>query len=77
VIKSNSPTANIEIQKLIGELTRATEVLITEALELSYFSRGAWSYDAVLNMSAKERELGAEFIKKRLESAAKSAHPVY
>ena len=66
-----------EIQKLIAQLGAEIKSLVKGALELSYFSRGAWSYEAVLNMSAGERDLAVEFINKRLESQSKSPHPVY
>lgn len=66
-----------EITRLIADLGAATRALVTNAMELSYFSRGAWSYETVLCMSAAEREIAADFIEKRLEIAAKSAHPVY
>lgn len=51
--------------------------LLKVAIEISYFSRGAISYSSVLLMSPLERDLATEFINKRLEIAAKSAHPVY
>ena len=52
-------------------------MIIKNALELSYFSRGAWPYESVLQMTAGEREIAADFINKRLEIAAKMPHPVF
>lgn len=51
--------------------------LVKSALEISYFSRGAWSYHQVLQMSQAEREMATDFINERLKVASKSAHPVY
>lgn len=66
-----------EISKLIADLGNATRALVNNALEISYYSRGSWSYETVMNMSATEREMAADFIEKRLEIASKSMHPVY
>ena len=66
-----------QVSRLIQELGNSTRSLVTSALELSYFSRGAWSYETIMHMSATEREMAADFIEKRLEIASKSAHPVY
>jgi hypothetical protein len=52
-------------------------MLITSAIQLSYYSRGAWDYHSVLLMSAAEREIALEFINERLKVASKSMHPVY
>ncbi len=65
------------IGKLIAQLGREIRIIIKNALELSYFSRGAWSYEQVLLMSAIEREIATEFINKRLEIAGKSTFPVF
>jgi len=62
---------------MIDSLAIDTRNLLKAAIEISYFSRGAWSYDTVLEKSPLERDLMIEFINKRLEAAAKSAHPVY
>lgn len=62
---------------MINRLKREIGGIIRSALELSYYSRGAWSYDTVLAMSAGEREVAAEFINKRLEVASKMPFPVF
>lgn len=67
----------IAVQKLIVRLGDEVKNLIKAAIELSYFSRGAWSYQQVLYMSAAEREVAADFITERLKAAAKMAHPVF
>jgi len=65
------------VQKLIAKLGIEIKHIIKSALEISYYSRGAWSYSEVLHMSQGERELAVEFINERLKVAAKSPHPVY
>jgi hypothetical protein len=65
------------VQKLITRLGNEIKGLVKSALEISYYSRGAWSYDTVLHMSQGERELAVEFINERLKIAAKSMYPVY
>ena len=65
------------VQSFIAQLGREIRIIIRNALELSYFSRGAWQYEAVLQMTAGEREIAAEFINKRLEQASKMQHPVF
>lgn len=65
------------VQNLIGRLTKEIQSLIKAGIEISYFSRGAWSYEAVLQMSAGERDLAVEFINERLKAASKMQHPVF
>lgn len=65
------------VQKLILKLGTEVRSLIKSALEISYFSRGAWSYHQVLNMSQAEREMAVEFVNDRLKIAAKQMFPVY
>lgn len=62
---------------MVNALAFDTRNLLKAAMEISYYSRGAWPYDQVLQMSPLERDLAIEFINKRLEAAAKSMHPVY
>lgn len=62
---------------MINALALDTRNLLKAAFEISYFGRGAWPYDMVLQMSPLERDLAVELINKRLEAAAKSQHPVY
>lgn len=66
-----------EVTKMINMLGNQIRGIIYNALELSYFSRGAWSYIDVLNMSAAERDIAFEFINKRLEHAGKMSYPVF
>lgn len=66
-----------EVSKMIEMLGDQIKMIIKNALELSYFSRGAWSYYDVLNMSAAERDIAADFVNKRLEQASKMAFPIF
>jgi len=65
------------MNRVIMRLGAEIKGIVRSAIEISYFSRGAWSYQQVLAMSQSERELIVEFINKRLEIAAKSPFPVY
>jgi len=65
------------MNRVIMKLGSEIKGIVRSAIEISYFSRGAWSYHDVLGMSQAERELAVEFINKRLEIAAKSPSPVY
>jgi hypothetical protein len=65
------------VQKLISRLGKEIKALVRSAFEISYYSRGAWSYNEVLLMSQAEREIAVDFINDRLEVASKSMYPVY
>ncbi len=65
------------VQKLIIRLGAEIRQLVKSALEISYFSRGAWSYQTVLLMSQAEREMAVDFVNDRLKLASKSMFPVY
>lgn len=67
----------VAVQMLIQKLGSEIKGLIRSALEISYFSRGAWQYERVLAMSAGERELAVELINERLKAAGKMANPVF
>lgn len=65
------------IQKLISQLGAEIQALVKSALELSWYSRGAWPYQTVLMMTAGERDIANDFINKRMETQAKLLHPTY
>lgn len=65
------------IAEMINSLALDTRNLLKAAFEISYFGRGAWPYESVLQMSPLERDLAVELINKRLEAASKSPYPVY
>jgi hypothetical protein len=66
-----------KVQRHITVLGNEIKRILHEAIELSYFSRGAWPYETVLNMTAGERDIASSFINKRLEVEAKRTTPVY
>lgn len=65
------------VRKLIANLGGEIKALVKSAIEISYYSRGAWSYQQVLLMSQAEREMAVEFIDGRLKIASKQMFPVY
>ena len=67
----------VAVQRLIARLGSEVRALVKSALEISYYSRGAWPYHQVLMMSQGEREMASEFINDRLKVAAKQMFPVY
>jgi hypothetical protein len=60
------------IRKTMQRLLSESKDIISSALELSYFSRGAWSYETVMMMSAVEKEIAFEFLKSRQEALSKN-----
>ena len=74
MIKSGDMMA---VSKQIQRMGKEIRQLIKGSFELSYFSRGAWSYHEVLLMSQAEREIASELINARLEIAGKQMFPVY
>jgi hypothetical protein len=67
----------VRIAGMINSLAIDTRNLIQAAIEISWFSRGAWPYETVLQMVPLERDIAVDFINKRLEAASKSPTPVY
>ena len=65
------------VQHLILRLGSEIRSIVKSAIEISYYSRGAWSYEQVLRMSQAEREIAVDFINERLKVASKSMYPVY
>jgi hypothetical protein len=65
------------IGHMIKQLGEEIEALIRSCLELSWYSRGAWPYHTVLQMTAGERDMASSFISKRLETQSKSMYPIY
>lgn len=62
---------------MIDQLALEVKSLIKSAQEISYYSRGAWSYEQVMSWSAFERDLAVEFINDRLKAASKMTFPVF
>lgn len=66
-----------KITEVINTLGVDVRNLLKAAIQISYYSRGAWSYDSVLNMPPLVRDIAVDFINDRLEAASKSPYPVY
>ena len=60
-----------EITKLISRFGHEIKGIVRNCLELSWYSRGAWTYEAVMRMNAGERDIASTFINKRLEAQSK------
>lgn len=60
-----------EISKLISRFGHEIKGIVRSCLELSWYSRGAWSYESILRMNAGERDIASTFINKRLEAQSK------
>jgi len=65
------------VSSLIKRMGAEIKGLIKSAIELSYFSRGAWTYHDVLQMTQGEREVALDFINERLKAASKMSFPVF
>ncbi len=67
-----------QINAMYGRLNRDTKTIIENVIQLAYFMRGAMIYnDIMYSMSYVERDMGMEFVNKRLEAEGKNPHPVY
>lgn len=51
--------------------------IIETIIQLVYFMRGSVQYDDMMNRTAVERQLMAEFIEKRLDAESEKMYPVY
>lgn len=60
------------IKQAIQKMLSDSKEIIRSALELSYFSRGAWKYETVMMMSAVERDLAFDLLKERQEALSKN-----
>lgn len=58
------------LQKEVKDITKGV-------VELTYFMRGAVSYNEMMEMTPGERDIIKEFIDERLESEAQKPFPVY
>jgi hypothetical protein len=56
------------IKKLIDQLAFETKMILKNAYELAYWSKGAADYSSILHMSPVEREMVAEFIEERMKA---------
>ena len=63
---------------MYARLSRDTKTIIDNAIQLSYFMRGAMLYnDIMYSMSYIERDMAMDFIHTRMEQEKKNPHPVY
>lgn len=68
MIRSGDMAAVSRLIRILGIEAKNT---IKSVLEISYWSRGAWSYEEIMRMSAAERSLAVEFLDDRFEKAKK------
>lgn len=66
-----------DIAELFSGLQRAIVRIVDGLIELTYFMRGAISYEEMLNRTPGERDRIAHFLKERLEIEAKNPFPNY
>jgi len=62
---------------MFGRLQREAEMVVDDVIELTYFMRGAISYEEMLRRTYGERSRIAGFIERRLKQEAKKPYPVY
>jgi len=62
---------------MFGRLQREAQIILDSTIELTYFMRGAISYDDMLRRTYGERDRIAIFIEKRLKTEANRPHPQY
>ena len=54
-----------------------TRFFIRESIEISYWSRGACSYESAHDLTPTERDLWKEWLKERLDVESKRMTPCY
>ena len=62
---------------MFQRLDRQTQELVEECVQLTYFMRGAVSYEEMMRRTPGERQIIGNFVEKRLEMEAKTPYPVY
>lgn len=62
---------------MFSSLGREVDGLIRNAIELSYFMRGAIPYESMLLRTPGERQRIGDFVTDRLKSESKKSFPVY
>ena len=65
------------VQKLIETYENEVKGIRKAALSMSWYTRGAATYEDVLNMSSQERELINEMADEHLETTKKSQLPFF
>lgn len=62
---------------MFDDMRRVREDLMDEVIDLSYFMRGALSYDSAYHMTYIERTRMKTFLHTRLEEESKKMYPNY
>lgn len=66
-----------EVTLMVKRMQSEAKSVLKDALKLTYFMRGAVSYDEIMTMTMTEKEVVAEIVEERLEAEKKNPHPVY
>jgi hypothetical protein len=66
-----------EIERLVESYEKQANGIKEDALKLSWYMRGAVSYEHALMMSSSEREMIGKIIKDNLETTKKSGLPFF
>jgi hypothetical protein len=69
--------SNEAIESYIKKLEKEAKALKEETLRLSWFMRGALSYNEASQLSAIDRELINKIIKENMETTKKSGLPFF
>ncbi len=62
---------------MINSLGLDVRNLLTQAVEIAWFSRGSIQYDAALLMTPLERDITIQFVNKNIENQKKKSNPIY
>jgi hypothetical protein len=73
-IKKGTPA---QVTELFQGLERDINGLLNNCIELSYFMRGAISYEEMMLRTPGERQRIGDFISNRLKVEVKKPYPVY
>lgn len=66
-----------EIQELIKRMEEEADLIKVSALKFSWYMRGGVSYEDVLNMSSREREVISKIIDDNIETTKKTQLPFF
>lgn len=66
-----------QVSEMFDTLSRGARNIIKEAINLTYFMRGAITYTELMHMTPGERALVSEFLNDRMESESRRAVPIY
>jgi len=66
-----------EIHLLIKQMEEEADSIKSSALKFSWYMRGGVSYEDILNMSSKEREVISKIVEDNLETTKKTQLPFF